>query len=74
MMMLMEVKPMGLWLLSVPGLPQTLQRAELWGVLLALQAADNLSIVRHLGRLLDGNFGPCPAELAKDGDLVFTHS
>ena len=62
---------------SVPGSPQTCQRAELWGVILALQAAgavhlgaDNLNVVRHVGRLLDGNFGPCPAELANDGDLL----
>ena len=46
-------------------------------VILALQAADgiqlwvyNLSVVRHVGRLLDGNVGSRPAELVKDGDLV----
>ena len=40
---------------------QTVQRAELWGVILALQSdkavhvgVDNLGIVRHVGRLLDG--------------------
>ena len=62
---------------SVPGPPQTVQRAKLWGVILALQAAvavhlgvDNLSVVRHVGRLLDDNLGPCPAELVKDGDLI----
>ena len=62
---------------SVPGPLQTVQRAEFWGVILALQAAgnihlgvDNLSVVRHVGRLLDGNVGSCPAELVKDGDLV----
>ena len=26
--------------------------------------------VCHVGRLLDGNFGSCPAELVKDGDLI----
>ena len=31
---------------------------------------DNLWAVRHVGRLLDGNFGSRPAELVKDGDLV----
>ena len=47
------------------------------GVILALQAADgihlsvdNLGVVRHVGRLLDGNVGPRPAELVKDGDLI----
>ena len=47
------------------------------GVILALQAAgrvhlgvDNLGVVRHVGRLLDGNVGSRPAELVKDGDLI----
>ena len=26
--------------------------------------------MRHVGRLLDGNFGSCPAEHVKDGDLI----
>ena len=46
-------------------------------VILALQAAngvhpgvDNLSVVRHVGRLLDGNVTSRPAELVKDGDLI----
>ena len=46
-------------------------------VLLALQAAggihlgvDNLGVVRHVVRLLDGNGGSRPAELVKDGDLI----
>ena len=62
---------------SVRGRLQTVQRAEFWGVILALQAADavhfgvdNPSVVRHTGRLLDGNVGSRPAELVKDGDLV----
>ena len=62
---------------SVPGPLQTVQRAEPWCVILALQAAsavhlgvDNLYVVRHVGRLLDGNFGPYPAELVNDGDLI----
>ena len=45
---------------SVPGPLQTVQRAELWEVILALQSADavhvgvdNLGVVRHVGRLLD---------------------
>ena len=62
----------------VPGPLQTPQRAELWGVILALQAndrlhrgVDNLGVVRHVGGLLDCNVGFRPAELAKDGDLIF---
>ena len=58
---------------SVPDPVQTVQRAESWGVILALQAADsihlgvdNLSVVRHLGRLLGGNVGSRPAERVKD--------
>ena len=31
---------------------------------------DNIGVVRHVGRLLDGLVGSCPAELAKDGDLI----
>ena len=60
---------------SVPGPQQTVQRAEFWSVILALQAADavhrgvdNLGVVRHVGRLLDGKVGL--AELVKDGDLI----
>ena len=44
---------------SVPGPLQSVQRAELWGVILALQSSvavhlgvDNLGVVRHVGRLL----------------------
>ena len=56
---------------------QTVQRAELWGVILALQAScgvhlgvDNLNVVRHVGRLLDNNLGARPFEILKDGDLL----
>ena len=45
---------------SVPGPLHTVKRAELWGVILALQSSDavhvgvdNLGVVRHVGRLLD---------------------
>ena len=62
---------------SVPGPLQTVQRAELWGVILALQAScgvhlgvDNLNVVRHVGRLLDNNLGARPFEILKDGDLL----
>ena len=62
---------------SVPGPFQSVQRAELWGVILALQSSravhlgvDNLGVVRHVGRLLDGCRGPEPFELVNDGDLL----
>ena len=55
---------------SVPGPLQTVQRAELWGVILALQSADavhvgvdNLGVVRHFGRLLDDCSFAAPLEL-----------
>ena len=62
---------------SVPGPLQSVQRAELWGVILALQAScgvhlgvDNLNVVRHVSRLLDGNLGAQPFEVVQDGDLL----
>ena len=46
---------------SIPGPLQSVQRAEMWGVILALQSCravhlgvDSLGVVRHVGRLLDG--------------------
>ena len=62
---------------SVPRPLQSVQRAEMWGVILALQSSgavhlgvDNLSVVRHVRRLIDGRHGPTPFELVKDGDLL----
>ena len=62
---------------SAPGPLQSVQRAEMWGVMLALQSSgavhlgvDNLGVVRHGGRLLDGHHGSVPFELVKDGDLL----
>ena len=56
---------------------QSVQRAELWGVILALQASrgvhlgvDNLNVVRHVGRLLDGDLGALPFQVVPDGDLL----
>ena len=47
------------------------------GVILALQSAgavhvgvDNLGVVRHVGRLLDGGSFSHPLELFTDGDLL----
>ena len=49
------------WSSSLPGPLHTVQRAEFFGVILALQASDAvhfgvdiLSVVRHVGRLLGG--------------------
>ena len=63
---------------SVPGPLQSVQRAEMWGVILALQSSgalhlgvDNLGVVRHVGRLLNGHHGSIPFELVKDGDLLW---
>ena len=54
-----------------------LQRAELWGVILALQSTDavhigvdNLGVVRHVGRLLAGCSFATLLELVTDGDLL----
>ena len=62
---------------SVPAPLQFVQRAEMWGVILALQSSsaihlgvDNLGVVRHVGRLLDGRHGSVPFELLNDGDLL----
>ena len=62
---------------SVPGPLQSVQRAEMWDVILALQSSsavhlgvDNLGVVRHASRLLDGHHGSVPLELVKDGDLL----
>ena len=49
----------------------------MWGVILALQSSgavhlvvDNLGVVRHVGRLLDGHRGSVPFELVSDGELL----
>ena len=62
---------------SLPGPLQTVHRAEMWGVVLALQTSraihlgvDNLGVVRHVDRLLRGSRGPKPFELVNDGDLL----
>ena len=53
------------------------QRAELWSIILAPQPADgihlgvdNLGVVRHVGRLLDGNVDSRATELVEEGDLI----
>ena len=63
--------------LSVPGVMQTVQRAEFWGAIVALQAywpchsgIDNLNVARSIGRLLDHDCLDKPLPLVKDGDLI----
>ena len=62
---------------SVSGPLQSVQRAQMWGVILSLQSSnavhlsvDNLGVVRHVGRLLNGHRGSIPFELVTDGDLL----
>ena len=56
---------------------QTVQRAEFWGAIVAMQAywpchsgIDNLNVARTIGRLLDRDCLVKPLPLIKDGDLV----
>ena len=63
--------------LPVPGVMQTVQRAELWGAIIALQAywpchlgIDNLNVARSSGRLLDHDSLVKPLPLVEDGDLI----
>ena len=62
---------------SVPRPLQTVQRAELWGVLVALQASrpvhlgvDNANVVGHVARMLAGRKAARPYELMVDGDFL----
>ena len=64
-------------LCSVPGPLQSVQRAENWGVILALQACtpvfvgvDNKNGVNHVGNLISGQWRGRPFPLVKDGDLL----
>ena len=59
---------------SFPGPLLTVQRAELWGVIAALQSSDavhvgvdSLGVVRHVERLLDGGHCSPPVELVSEG-------
>ena len=63
--------------LPVPGVMQTVQRAELWGAIVAMQAywschlgIDNLNVAGTIGRLQDKDCLVKPLPLTKDGDLV----
>ena len=64
---------------SVLGPLQTVQRAEIWGVLVALQGCtrmhvgvDNLNVVRHVSRIIDGGCTGKPFPPVNDGDLLLT--
>ena len=78
LVLLLMVCPLHVWVLALClGPLQTVQRAEFWGVVFALQAAnavhlgvDNLNVVRHVGRLLKGLSNVRPLELVDDGDLI----
>ena len=63
--------------MPVPGILQTVQRAEFWGAILAMQAywpchfgIDNLHVARSIGRLLDHGCLVKPLPLVKDGASV----
>ena len=63
--------------LPVPGVMQTVQRAEFWGAIIALQVywpchlgVDNLNVAKTVGRLLDKDSLIKPLPLIEDGDLV----
>ena len=59
------------------GLCKLFKGLSFGGVILALQAddgvhlvVDNLGVVRHVGRILDGRVSSCPCELLPDGNLL----
>ena len=62
---------------SVPGPLQTVQRAEIWCVLVALQGClwmhvgvDNLNVVNHISFIIAGRRAGRPFSLVNDGDLL----
>ena len=63
---------------SIPGPLQTVQRAEIWGVLVALHGCvrvhvgvDNLNVVNHVSRIIAGRCTGKPFSQVNDGDLLF---
>ena len=63
--------------MPVPGVMQTVQRAEFWCAIVAMQAywpchlgIDNLNVARTLGRLFDRDSLVRPLPSVKDGDLI----
>ena len=73
---------MALWILVgrfvlFQDLLRTVQRADFWEAILAMQVldavslgVDNLHVVRHVGRLLDGVEHFRPVEWDNDEDLI----
>ena len=64
---------------GIPGPIQSVQRAEYWGVILALQAysgihigIDNMNVLRGVAALLSHGVPRSPLPLMKDGDLLTT--
>ena len=62
---------------GIPGPIQSVQRAEYWGVILALQAfsgihigIDNMNVLRGVAALLSRGVPRSPLPLMKDGDLL----
>ena len=62
----------------VPGPLQSVQRAEIWGALIALQGClrmhigiNNLHVVNHLTGFIAGRRAGRPFPLVNDGDLLF---
>ena len=65
--------------LPVPAPLQTVQQADFFGTIMALQAfwpghlgVDNLDVVRTIARLLDHGTLSTPLPWVKDGDLIAT--
>ena len=63
--------------MPVPSVMQTVQRAEFWDAIIAMQAYwpchlgnDNLHVTGTLGRLFDRGSFVRPLPLVKDGDLI----
>ena len=61
----------------VCGVMQTVQLAEFWGAIIAMQAywpchfgIDNLNVARSFGRLLNHDILVKPMPLVKDGDFI----
>ena len=62
---------------SIPGPLQSVQRAEIWGILVALSrratmhiGVDNLSVVSHVSSLIANRWTGRPFPLVNDGDIL----
>ena len=75
--LLLMVCPLHVWVLPLCLVFCRLSKGLSFGVVLALQATnavhlgvDNLNVVRHVGRRLDGLSSVRPLELVDDGDFI----